>query len=78
LVRRRAVECLALTMMGDGALGFIEPAGHVQLWLRGPKLWRRMLQPFAESPELTRWVGAAEFAVGVWLALRQEPHDQSA
>ena len=76
LLRRRATECMALTMMGDGALGFIAPEGHVQLWLRGPRLWRRMLQPFADHPQLTRWVGAAEFAAGAWLALHQEEEQE--
>jgi hypothetical protein len=71
LVRRRAIECLALTMIGDGTLAFIEPVQHVQLWLRGPSWWRRMLQPFADNPELTRWLGAAEFAFGFWLARKQ-------
>ncbi len=75
LVRRRALECFALTMIGDGTLGFIEPVEHVQLWLRGPKWWRQMLQPFADNPELTRWVGAAEFALGVWLARKQATAD---
>jgi len=73
LIRRRILECFAITMIGDGVLGFVEPKGHVQLWLRGPSWWRRMLQPFAKRPELTRWVGAAEFAFGIWLAIQQEP-----
>ena len=73
LIRRRVIECFAITMIGDGALGFIEPVRHIQLWLRGPSWWRKMMQPFADSPELTRWVAAAEFGLGIWLAIRQEP-----
>jgi hypothetical protein len=73
LIRRRALECFALTMIGDGVLGFVEPKRHVQLWLRGPKVWQSMLQPFVDNPDLTRWIGAAEVAAGIWLALRQAP-----
>lgn len=73
LIRRRALECFAITLIGDGALAFVEPTRHVQLWLRGPSWWRKMLEPFVERPQLTRWVGAAELAFGIWLATQQEP-----
>jgi hypothetical protein len=77
LIRRRAIECVAITMIGDGVLGFVEPVRHVQLWMRGPRLWREMLRPFAEHPQLTRWAGAAGVAFGIWLAIQQEPETLS-
>ena len=56
LILRRVTECLAMSMIGDGFLGFVEPRRHVDLWFKGPKWWRQMLLPFARRPELTRWV----------------------
>lgn len=73
LLLRRATECLAITMIGDGVLAFLEPQRHVGLWRRGPEPWQQMVRPFEEHPQLTRWLGAAEFAFGLWLASRQLP-----
>ncbi|HEX5470510.1 MAG TPA: hypothetical protein VFW73_01425 [Lacipirellulaceae bacterium] len=70
---RRAIECIAMSMIGDGILGFVEPERHVQLWYAGPRWWQKMVQPFVERPTLTRWVGAAEIACGFWLASEQKP-----
>ncbi len=70
---RRAMECFAMSMIGDGLLAFVEPERHVQLWYSGPRWWQRMMQPFADRPTFTRWVGAVEAAVGFWLASEQTP-----
>jgi hypothetical protein len=72
LAKRRAIECLALGMIGDGALAVVEPRGHAGLWLKGPAAWQRMVRPFVEHPTVTRCAGALGIAVGLWLALRQE------
>ena len=74
LAEHRVLECVGLAMIGDGALAFVEPEGHVSLWRRGPNLWQKMMDPFLRHPTLTRWVGAAEFALGFWIACRQQPH----
>ena len=72
LITRRAIELLGLVMIGDGVLTFARPRRHVQLWHAGPRVWRQMMKPFEEHPELTRWLGLAEAAAGCWLALQQD------
>ena len=74
LIERRALECVGLTLIGDGVLAFVEPQGHIALWRKGPEPWQKMMEPFAKHPLLTRWLGAAEFALGFWRAKRQQPH----
>jgi hypothetical protein len=73
LAARRALECLAIGMIGDGALAFVEPKRHAELWVRGPGWWQSMVRPFAKRPQLTRWFGAGEALCGFWLAARQRP-----
>lgn len=72
---KRTLECAAMMMIGDGALGLLQPQRHMRLWENGPCWWRAMMQPFVRRPALTRAVGAAELAAGIWLAHRQQPHD---
>ena len=64
-------ELIAIPLIGDGVLGLVIPARHVRRWQAGPAWWRDAMRPFVRHPQLTRWVGAAEIAVGLWLATRQ-------
>ncbi|HVT29509.1 MAG TPA: hypothetical protein VHE81_15945 [Lacipirellulaceae bacterium] len=73
IVSRRAFECIAISMIGDGLLAVIEPERHILLWRSGPRWWRKIMQPFVDNPTLTRCVGAAETAFGFWLASAQRP-----
>lgn len=73
LVASRALECLGLTMIGDGLLALIEPRRHIALWLRGPEAWEDAMRLFARHPQATRLCGALELAAGLWLASRQAP-----
>jgi hypothetical protein len=70
----RGKELLAMCMIGDGVLAVIDPRRHVRLWERGPEVWERTMRPFAQRPTLTRLIGLAEAAVGVWLGRRQRSH----
>ncbi len=71
MVSGRMKELVGLLMIGDGVLAFVEPRRHVLLWRRGPRAWQAMMDQFVERPGLTRWLGAAEIALGFWLATRQ-------
>jgi hypothetical protein len=71
LVEARTLEVLALTMIGDGVLALLQPERHMLLWRRGPRPWREVSQYFLERPMLTRVVGVASVAAGLWLANRQ-------
>ncbi len=73
LVWRRMLECVGLAMIGDGVLACIEPRRHIELWEQGPEGWQKMMKPFVQNPGMTRCVGAAEAALGLWLASRQKP-----
>lgn len=75
MVTKRSKELLAITMIGDGVLAVLQPRRHAQLWKEGPESWQAMVDPLLERPGLTRVLGAASVALGLWLASRQEPND---
>ena len=70
-MNRRWWELVAIPLVGDGMLGILIPARHVRRWLVGPTWWRDAMRPFVRRPQLTRWVGIAEVALGLWLAVRE-------
>ena len=73
MIKERTLETITLLMIGDGVAAALEPRRHVRLWEAGPRPWRCAMQPFAASPTLTRCLGLAEVALGLWLARRQLP-----
>jgi hypothetical protein len=73
LIRSRIKEVGAMMMVGDGVLALLEPRRHVDLWVEGPKLWRKTMMPFVKRPGITRILGAMELGMGVWVATRQRP-----
>ena len=72
---RRAMEVTAMMMIGDGLLALTEPQRHCMLWKAGPRFWERMMEPFVDHPTMTRALGAAELALGFWLATVQRPQE---
>ena len=68
---RRVNELIAMLMVGDGVVGFVAPRRHMLLWKFGPEGYKKLVRGFAERPNLTRSLAAAEAGVGLWLALRQ-------
>ncbi len=66
-------ESFAMMLIGDGILSLMNPRRHVLLWNRGPQFWKNAMEPFAANPNTTRLAGAAEIALGIWLATRQKP-----
>ena len=74
---QRLLEGAAMMMIGDGLLGLVEPRRHCLLWKAGPAWWERTVEPFVEHPNMTRVLGAAELALGVWLAHRETTQYQS-
>lgn len=63
----------AMVLIGDGLLALASPERDARAWRMGPEPFRTLMSYMAKRPGLTRWVGAAEVAVGVWWALREEP-----
>jgi hypothetical protein len=68
---RRMKETLAILAVGDGAIELVSPREHSLLWELGPESTRKIARFFAENPNYMRLIGAAQIALGLWLALRQ-------
>lgn len=73
MVTKRVLETVAMTIIGDSVLCMVSPRRHVSLWMRGPRWWQRMCDPFVRHPDMTRTLGAVGLGIGLWLAWRQEP-----
>jgi hypothetical protein len=67
----RLIETFAIITLGDGLIEFLAPEEHARLWVVGPQSTRKIGMWFVEKPERMRVLGAAQVALGVWLALRQ-------
>ncbi len=72
---RRLVELAALMMIGDGLMGLCFPKRYALFWRFGPETWKEFADYLHDHPEMVRTLGAAEAALGVWLAARQLPPD---
>jgi len=68
---RRTLETVGVMMIGDGVLAALWPRRHMALWRSGPEPWRRAVRGLETRPLLTAALGAAEVALGVWLARSQ-------
>jgi hypothetical protein len=68
---RRIMEILAILAIGDGAIALVSPREHSLLWEVGPERVRKLVRFFAENPSYTRLIGAAQMALGLWIALRR-------
>lgn len=71
---RRILDVVALISVGDGVLWVLAPRRRGLLWLVGPGPVKRFVENVSlENPWQARLLGAAQAALGVWLALRQYP-----
>ena len=64
-----------MALIGDGVAAVLQPVGDANAWNRGPKPWRKLMEYLASQPNLTRAIGAAEIAAGIYIALKQEDSD---
>lgn len=72
-MNKRILELLGLLLVGDGVLTFVTPKRHCLLWEVGPQGCRDVLDEFARHPSTTRWIGATQALLGIWLASQQKP-----
>jgi uncharacterized protein YjeT (DUF2065 family) len=72
LPSKRWKHFAALVLIGDGIMALVHPQRDAAAWKVGPKPWRALMQEMHDRPVLTRVVGAAQVAAGVWWALDQE------
>lgn len=62
----------AMALIGDGVMAVVHPQRDADAWEAGPKPWRRFMRKLRDRPGLTRAIGAAQIAGGIWWALYQE------
>ncbi|WP_448500807.1 hypothetical protein [Sphingomonas sp.] len=67
----RAVEMAAMFMIGDGALGLLQPRRHVSLWQDDALGSEKLVAPFRDRPGRRRAYALIQIAAGLWLADRQ-------
>jgi hypothetical protein len=68
----RAKHFAAMILIGDGMMALIHPEKDARAWKSGPKPWRDLMHALSKRPSLTRFIGAAQIAGGIWWALKQE------
>lgn len=71
LLRKRAAEMAATFMIGDGLLGLLQPARHVELWQERAGGAERTVRPFVGRPGRRRAYAVLQIAAGLALAARQ-------
>jgi hypothetical protein len=72
ILSKRWQHFTAMALIGDGVMAMIHPKKDAMAWQRGPKPWKDLMAKLNDRPGLTRAIGAAQIAGGIWWALRQE------
>lgn len=62
----------AMALIGDGVMALVRPKRDAAAWTGGPKWWCSVMEYLRERPGLTRAIGAAQVAGGVWWSICQE------
>ena len=62
----------AMALIGDGVMAIVHPKRDARAWSAGPKVWQDLMNSLHDRPGLTRAIGVAQIAGGVWWALKQE------
>ncbi len=69
---QRVKYIAASFLVGDGVMAVLDPKRVAEVWVDGPKPWRKMMRGLSKQPNLIRVIGVAEAAFGVWLALSED------
>jgi hypothetical protein len=69
---QRVKYVAASFLVGDGVMALLDPDRVAEVWVDGPKPWKRMMRALAKRPNLIRAIGFAEAAFGVWMALSED------
>ena len=70
---KRSAEMAAVFMIGDGALGLLQAARHVDLWRSRVGAVDALVKPFGGRPGRRRLYGLAQMAAGIALAASLRP-----
>jgi len=71
----RAKHFAAMVLIGDGVMALIRPTADAKAWRKGPKPWRDLMHGLYKRPNLTRAIGVAQIAAGIYWALKQDESD---
>ncbi len=72
LPTKRWQHFAAMALIGDGVMALVHPQRDAMAWHVGPAPWRKLMRGLHDNPSLTRVIGAAQIAGGIWWALSQE------
>ncbi len=75
LPTKRWQHFAAMALIGDGVMAVVHPQRDAMAWHVGPAPWRALMRGLHNRPGLTRAIGAAQIAGGIWWALSQENED---
>lgn len=68
----RAKHFAAMVLIGDGVMALVHPEKDASAWKTGPKIWRNLMHELSRRTALTRAIGIAQIAGGIWWALKQQ------
>jgi hypothetical protein len=71
-VPNRFKHFAAMALIGDGVMAIVHPRRDAKAWSTGPAAWRSLMRGLAARPGLTRLIGTAQIAGGVYWALKAE------
>ncbi|HVG26850.1 MAG TPA: hypothetical protein VM865_04535 [Acidobacteriaceae bacterium] len=64
----------AMILIGDGVMALVRPQQDALAWKKGPKPWRDLMHALHQRPAVTRVIGIAQIAGGIYWAIQQESH----
>jgi hypothetical protein len=64
-----------MALIGDGVMAVVKPQHDATAWKKGPKIWRVTMRALAKRPIVTRAIGVAQIAGGIWWALQSESEE---
>ncbi|WP_345454215.1 hypothetical protein [Deinococcus aluminii] len=67
---KRFLEVFSVILIGDGLISVVRPVGHSLMWWMPLPGVRPLMEWCAERPQVTRLLGAAQVAAGLWLDAR--------
>ena len=62
----------AMVLIGDGVMAIVRPTQDARAWARGPRSWKKLMRQLDRRPGLTRLIGIAQVAGGIYWAISQE------
>ena len=69
---KRLKHFAAMLLIGDGVMAVVHPEKDALAWKKGPKPWQNLMHALHDRPGLTRAIGVAQIAGGIWWAIASE------